>query len=161
QFRRCSGVASSSRGNQANGAASSRPSARTTMSRSSITVTSTAVASTLTVEVGIPCLQKRQTMLDHKRSEPVYLMSAIAMRLREADRLEPKLGDIVTVLNVDMRRLGSFHAVEEEAESGYPQNCWHRCILGAPYTTSADGFNAATDALATKDVGGFMKSAYP
>lgn len=56
-------------------------------------------------------------MLDHEGPQAVHLMSTESVGFREANRFEPKLGDLVTVLNVDMRWLGSFQAVEEEAEA--------------------------------------------
>ena len=144
QFRRWSGVASKRRGNHASGAASSLPSARTTTIRSSVTVTSTAVASSLTGEMGIPCLQEGQAMLDYKCPHSVYLMGPEAVGSRQADRIQPKLGDLVAVFDVDMRRLRPFQAVEEEAESSNPQNCWHRSTLGTSYDASRLGSTRPT-----------------
>lgn len=53
---RCSGVALRRRGNQARGVARRRPSARTTTSSSSVTVTSLIRGSTLGIEKAMPCL---------------------------------------------------------------------------------------------------------
>jgi hypothetical protein len=36
----------------------------------------------------------------------------------KANRVQPELGDIITMLNVNVRRLQSFEAVEEEAKAG-------------------------------------------
>src|SRR5208282_1036138 len=105
QLRRWSCVASSRRGNHANGAASSRPSARITTSRSSITVTSMAVASNLTAEVDIPGLQKAQSVLDDEQPQAVQFMSAETARFRKAHRVQPKFGDVIAVLDTDVRRL--------------------------------------------------------
>src|SRR5271163_953268 len=76
QLRRCCSVASNKRGNQANGAANSRPSARITVRRSSETLTSTAVASNLAAEVVIPGLQKPQSMLDNEQPQAVQFVAA-------------------------------------------------------------------------------------
>src|SRR5260221_6447703 len=59
QFRRWSGVASARRGNQASGAASSRPSASTITTWSSVTVTSVAVASSLITTIAESFLRVR------------------------------------------------------------------------------------------------------
>src|SRR3989304_890696 len=96
-------VASSKRGNHASGAASSRPSASTTRSWTCVTLTSTAVASNLTAEVGIPCLQELQSMLDHQRPQTLQVMSPKAVRLRDADRVEPELCHVVTMLDMNVR----------------------------------------------------------
>jgi hypothetical protein len=47
-----------------------------TMSRSSVTATSIAIASRLMAEVGIPALQESCAVLEHKRSQPIQLMRA-------------------------------------------------------------------------------------
>src|SRR4051812_34815255 len=86
QLRRESSVASRRRGNHASGADSSRPSAKTTTSRSSVTDAVTAVASSLTAEMDIPRLQKAPSLLDHQHPRPVEFMGTKTMRLREADR---------------------------------------------------------------------------
>ncbi len=39
---------------------------------------------------------------------------------RKADRLQPKLSNITTMLDVDMRRFQSFKAIEKEAEAMNP-----------------------------------------
>src|SRR5579871_763549 len=126
QFFRCSKVASARRGNHASGTASSRPSANTTTIRSSITATSTAVASNLTAEVGMPSLHKIHAVLDHQQTEPVQLVRAEPARFGNGNRLKPKLRDVVPVFYMDMWRLRSFHAVEEEPKSGYPQDGRHQ-----------------------------------
>src|SRR5215470_1221787 len=126
QFRRWSGVASTRRGNHASGAASSRPSASTTTMRSSVTWTSTAVASGLMAEVGIPCLEKRCAMFDHQSAQPIYLMRSEAARFRKAHRFKPELGHAITMLNMNVRWLRSLQAIEEEAIPGCSKDGWHR-----------------------------------
>jgi hypothetical protein len=83
QFRRCSGVALARRGNHASGAATSRPSASTTRSRSSVTVTSTAVGSTLPAEMDIPRLHKFQAMLDHPAHAGASIHATETLAIRQ------------------------------------------------------------------------------
>src|SRR5262249_29583034 len=99
----------------------SRPSASTTTIRSSVTDTSTAVASSLTAEMVIPCLEKCRAMFNHQGLKPIDLVGAESVGLREAHWLQPELGHAVAVLNMDVRRLRSFQTVEKEAISGRSQ----------------------------------------
>jgi hypothetical protein len=48
---------------------------------------------------------------------------------RKTNWLQPELCHVVTVLNIDMRRLQSFKAVEKEAETGNAQDSRRRRIL--------------------------------
>jgi hypothetical protein len=52
-------------------------------------------------------LQKRQAMLDHEGPYTIDLVGAKAVRFSEADRAQPKLRNLVIMLNVNVRRLGS------------------------------------------------------
>src|ERR1043165_780298 len=125
QFLRCAGVASARRGDHASGMATSRPSARTTWIASSVTLTSIAVGSGLTAEMGIPCLQKPDAVLDHHQSNSIELMRSKSARLRDAHGIKPELRRVVSVLDVDMRRFGAFQTIEEEAKAGNPKDGWH------------------------------------
>ncbi len=78
---RCSRVALRRRGNQARGVARRRPSARTTTSSSSVTVTSLIRGSTLGIEKATPCLLELV---------PSFLDDAL--NLAEFDRREPGTG---------------------------------------------------------------------
>jgi hypothetical protein len=82
-------------------------------------------------------------MLNYDGSQAVYLVRAESVRFRKADRLKPELRNLVTVLDVDMRRLRSFHAVEEEAETVKPQDCWHRATLQTIIRIRSARFNVA------------------
>src|ERR1700734_222596 len=104
QLPRCSSVASNKRGNHVSGAASSRPSAKMTTRRSSFTATSMAVASNLTAEVDIPGLQKAEAVFDNKQSHTVELMNTETARFRKAYRFQPEFRNVITVLDVNMRR---------------------------------------------------------
>jgi hypothetical protein len=61
------------------------------------------VASNLTAEVGIPCLQKACAVLDYERPQPCQLMRLEPVRFRKPNRVEPKLRNIIAVLDVHMR----------------------------------------------------------
>src|ERR1700719_1535216 len=124
-FRRCASVASNKRGNHASGDDSSRPSARATISRSSVTVTSIAAASSLTAEMGIPGLHESWAMLGDERQQSVQFMGSKAVGFRETDRLQPKLGNTIAVFGMDVQRLRSLKAVKEEAITGNPQDRRH------------------------------------
>jgi hypothetical protein len=56
----------------------------------------------------MPCFQKQYAMLDYERPQAGYLMHAESMAFRQADRFEPKLRNIITMLNMNVRRLRSF-----------------------------------------------------
>jgi hypothetical protein len=96
-----------------------------TDSRSSVTVTSMAVASTLMAEMGIPGLCESFAILDQERPQTVDFRRPKAMGLRQTDRLQPKLRDVVAVFDVDVRRFGALEAIKEESEARYPQYSRH------------------------------------
>jgi hypothetical protein len=85
-----------------------------------------AVASSLTAKVGIPSLQKSQAVLDHERPQAVQLVRSKTVRLGNADWVEPKLCDVIAVLNMDVRWLRSFKAVKEKTKARNPQHRRHR-----------------------------------
>jgi len=55
-------------------------------------------------------------MLKYKGPQTVEFVGSEAMRLGNADRVEPKLRDVVTMLNMDVWRLRSFETVEKETK---------------------------------------------
>src|ERR1700722_10837536 len=114
-FWRCSSVASIRRGNHKSGAANSRPSAKVTIRRSSVTTTSMAVESSLTTEMDIPGLHKAQSMLKDERPQPIQLVSSKPMGLCDPNRVQPELCDPIAVLDVDVHRFRSLKAVKKEA----------------------------------------------
>jgi hypothetical protein len=79
--------------------------------------------------VGIPCLQEFQAVLDNEEPYTIQLMNTETTRFRKPDRLQPKLGNAVAVLDVNVRRLRSFETVEEEAKSMNPQDRRHRDLF--------------------------------
>src|SRR5262249_7288153 len=99
-----------------------------TVSRSSVTVTSTAVASTLMAEMRIPGLYESFAILDQERPQTVDFRRPEAMGLRKTDRLQPKLRDVVAVFDIYVRRLGSVEAIKEEPKARYSQYSRHGCL---------------------------------
>jgi hypothetical protein len=53
-------------------------------------------------------------MLDHEQSQTIQFMNAETTRFCKTDRLQPKLGNIIAVFDMNVRRLRSFQTVEEE-----------------------------------------------
>jgi hypothetical protein len=76
--------------------------------------------------MGIPCLQEIQAALDHQCTDAVQFVQSKSTRFGNGDRVQPELRDIVTMLDMDMRRLRSFETVEKESKSGNPQDRRHR-----------------------------------
>src|SRR6266540_3648215 len=122
---RCSGVASRKRGNHANGMASSRPSASTTRSTSLVTAASTARGSTLTSKVLIPLLLKEPTMLGNQLTQLRELVTPEAIVPRQRHGIQPELGVALRMLNVNVCRLLSLAAEEEEPIAADPQDGRH------------------------------------
>jgi hypothetical protein len=76
--------------------------------------------------MGIPRLHKNYAMLDHENAELVKFVQAEPAGLRNADWVQPELRDVVTLFYIDMRRLGTFLAVEEEPKAQEPNDGRHR-----------------------------------
>jgi hypothetical protein len=76
-------------------------------------------------EMGIPRLHKSGPMLGQKRPQAIDFIGPKAMGLRETDRLQPELRDVVTVFNIYVRRFGAPEAIKEEPEAGYSQHSRH------------------------------------
>jgi hypothetical protein len=68
--------------------------------------------------MGIPRLQKSQTVLDHKCAQSVHLMRAESAGFRQSHRIKPELRDPFTLLDMDVGRLSPFHTVEEKSKAG-------------------------------------------
>jgi hypothetical protein len=62
----------------------------------------------------MPCLQELLTVFQHLLLEPAKLTPAETARCCQGYRIEPELGQGPSLLDVDVRRLGSLIAVEEE-----------------------------------------------
>jgi hypothetical protein len=79
--------------------------------------------------VGIPCLQEIQAVLDHEEPHTIQLMNTETVGFRKANRLQPKLGNIVAMFDVNVRRLRSLKTVKEEAKTVNSQNRGHTAIV--------------------------------
>src|SRR5258708_20796388 len=88
----CFGVAATSVGNEASGTETSRPSASTTFSVSTLQETATAVASLISVKVFIPFLQEELAVLHRDLSNFSKFVASKAAIVRELHRFKPKLG---------------------------------------------------------------------
>src|SRR5438105_15853733 len=111
---RCRGAALASRGNQASGTETIRPSLTITERASFEHVTSMASNSALSAKVIIPFLQKELSILHDDLAEFGQFVRAKAARVGQGNRFEPKLGISSGVCNVNVRRLAPFQAEEEE-----------------------------------------------
>src|SRR6266540_3423191 len=118
------------RGYQTSGTASVRPSSSRTVSSSSVTLTSTALAARRSlVEVGIPAPQQRFSVLFNQSLNPSDLNRSKATAALEANRAQPELSAILISLDVNVRRLLRVARVKEDAVRAGPQHRRHRSTL--------------------------------
>jgi hypothetical protein len=66
--------------------------------------------------MGIPGLYESGAILNQERTQAVDFRRPKAMGLRQTDRLQPKLRDVVTVFDIYVRGFVSGEAVKEEPE---------------------------------------------
>jgi hypothetical protein len=64
-------------------------------------------------------------MLSNELCHPAKLERLKASTASQTDRIEPKLGDAIILLDVDMGRLGAIARVEEEPVRTNPEDRWH------------------------------------
>src|SRR5208283_2524547 len=101
----CFADARTSRGNQARGTATVRPSEKTTLRSSSVHDTSMASASALSTKVPMPHLQEELLIfLDYLPDFGQFVTPKTAA-VRECNRLQPELRITAGVSNVDVRWL--------------------------------------------------------
>jgi hypothetical protein len=105
-------LACNSRGYQASGTEIVRPSLKSTIRLSSVTITLWALAST--VKELIPTPQQAITVLLNQCLYPIDLISTIPTAILQSDGIEPELGDIVVTFNMSVRRLVAVGRVKEE-----------------------------------------------
>src|SRR5450432_3653510 len=89
QFRRCVGVAPSSRGYHTKGTVMTRPSRRLTLSVSSVDCTSSTRSSATDAEKLIPCLQEFFPVPGHHRLYLAQFVGAKPKITRQLDWIEP------------------------------------------------------------------------
>src|SRR5437867_9949160 len=105
-----------SRGYQASGTASVRPSSSCTVSSSFVTVTSTARAATRSLgEEGIPASHQHLLVLLDQALSSTNLDRPEAAAAFEANRVEPELRGVLGALDVNVRRFICVARVEVEA----------------------------------------------
>jgi hypothetical protein len=92
-------------------------------------------------------------MLDHKCPQAVQFMGSKAMRFSNANRIEPKLCDVVSMFNMDVRRLRPFETVEEEAKTRRTQDGWHRSPSMSKVRVYPIRFNGSA-AMPARSLGG-------
>src|SRR5678816_1142320 len=125
QLRRWAAEARCSRGNQARGTLTSRPSARVARRALSVTVTSMTSGLISMAEVLIPGLLKLRLMLLHKPQERRQFMAAEPGGTGQTHRVKPELGIAFSVLHVNVGWLLALPAEKEEAKAICSQHRWH------------------------------------
>ena len=117
---RAFGSAWASLGNQTSGTVMLRPSARSTVSVSSVVRTCRANARVLTVEVGM--LDGVGVRRDERR-DGAQFTRAVPRRSGQRDRCQPVLCEASIVLHVDVRQFSAFFAEGEEPLRAVAKNC--------------------------------------
>ena len=95
--------------------------------------------------IGRPGLHESGATFDHERSQSVQFMGSKTMRLREPDRVQPKLGNAIAMLDMDVWRLRSFETVEEETKARKPQDSRHLATSVPSIGSRLARINAAGD----------------
>src|SRR6266508_1028284 len=129
QSVRCCGVAARSRGNHTKGTETVRPSSSTTINESSEHDTSTANASPLSTEVGIPLLQEEFSILLHELSNCRQFVTAKTTTRRQSHRIEPELRITPSVCHMNVGRLTILQAIEEKPVAADSEQRWHSISL--------------------------------
>ncbi len=126
QLSRSSGVTWTSRGNQTNGTEMVRPSLRSTLKVSSVTVTFSAVGTAIsTAEILIPRLQECSVMIVYKLVHSTNLSAGKSSTPVQSDRLKPELGQFLFTFDMHMRRFIAIPCIEEKTVRPDSQSCWH------------------------------------
>src|SRR5881396_1413946 len=111
----CFSVAFNSRGNHTNGTDTVRPSSSTTVKLSFEQETSTATASLLATEVGIPFLHEKISVLFNQFTNNVQLVTSKPSVGRQVDGIKPELCVTAGMRSVNMRWFAILQTVEEES----------------------------------------------
>src|SRR5713101_6415935 len=104
QCCRSAGDPCTRRGYHASGTTRLRPSARSTVSLSCVTVTCTATGSVSSTKVVMPRLKESCLVLHNKPRDPADLVCSKATIDHECHRLQPELGHVPLTLHMDVRR---------------------------------------------------------
>src|SRR5947209_4491926 len=127
QWSFSSGVPWRSLGYHTMGTATVRPSTRSTVRVSSLSVTWRALAAWISsAEVLIPAPQQRGLLILDKLLHLANLAPGEPTLAVEANRFEPELGDAVVTFDVDVRRLATISRIEEKPVGTNSQYRRHR-----------------------------------
>jgi len=135
QFPRSLEDACRSRGYQTSGTVIVRPSARSTLSVSSVNRTSVTRSPALGAEVLTPCLQEAGCVF---RDESLNAREFVRLEpeiVRQTHRLDPELRRRIVPINVDVRWFLGLMAEEVDPVRTVPENRW-QCYLTSPSPTS-------------------------
>ena len=126
QFLRSLAVPCASLGNQASGTEMLRPSLKSTLRVSSVTVMLSAVGtSASTVEVRIPCLLKHSVVLMHQLLYPAYFRASESATALKANRIKPEFRDFVIAFDMNVSGLVAIARIEKESVRTFSQDSWH------------------------------------
>jgi len=117
------------RGYHASGTTRLRPSARSTVSLSSVTVTCTATGAVSSTKVVMPRLKESCLVLHNQSRDPAHLMCAKATIGHERYRLQPAFGHRPFPLHMDVRRFPTVGAEEDEIVRSITKYSRHRAAL--------------------------------
>ena len=129
QFFRWAAVALNKRGYQASGTVMVRPSRRATLRVSLVNFTSATRSSAASAKMPMPSLQECRFMCGDQFLNPPHLPGREPEVPREPDRLQPELGREIVPIDMDMRRLMQFVAVEVKAVRTGPQDSRHEILI--------------------------------
>src|SRR5438067_12872253 len=102
-----------------------RPSHRATLKVSFVNFTFVTRSSAVSAKMPMPSLQECRLMLNHQFLKPPQLLGWEAEVPRQADRLQPELGRQIVPIDMNMRRLIGFMAVEVKAVRPASQASMH------------------------------------
>src|SRR5262245_9718120 len=129
QCCRSAGDPCTRRGYHASGTIRLRPSARSTVNLSSVTVTCTMPGSVSSTKVVMPRLKESYLVLHHKSCDTAYLVCAKAAIGHKRHRLQPELGHGPLPLHMDVRRFPAVRAEENETVRPITKYGRHRATL--------------------------------
>src|SRR5262245_46341155 len=130
QRDRSSGLPCQSRGYQVKGTDNVRPSASRMVKESSVTTTSLAEGTWISVaEELIPTLQKSLLMIQDDLKDLIELLGGETSAPLQVDWIEPELRLAIVTPYMDVRRLIPVARVEEEAIRSGAENSGHRSDL--------------------------------
>ena len=151
QWCRSAGDPCTRRGYHARGTTRLRPSARSTVNLSYVTVTCTTTGSVSSTKVVMPRLKESCLMLPNKSRNPAELVCAQAAIGHERHRFQPELGHGPLPLHVDVRRFATVGTEENETVRFLTKESRYRAtFLARIFLHSKKRFYAEQREVATK-----------